>query len=451
MKRILALLLCLATLLSFASCAKEPANETKTLETQETKEEITKKTEEKKTEEESGNNDANTPVANVVDKDVRAKLDAIPIANSSMTPDQLRQICVDFFKLQLSFSWTPSETLEPVSTENDGQKLRVEINKGTVYGGIPYTSTGSGNLYRALDYYDDETGVIDLSFFRTSRDKFVNACSGSANWAWGRVVNSAYLSWTQYYTQYQGCINVGPYTYSKDIKMFSSARSDSAQAYTAKNVVLENGEQVMYQSYAQMKPADGITHPGHIRMNTAVPHVEYNADGTINGDESYTYYCDQQLYVIADTQSDGSPKTRQGGVDVKVTFKELYDRYYIPFTFAEFLGTDPVEDGTATLTLEDAPVTASSISALELSKTKLTTNYAISGLYVKVLDDQGTVKLTRKVYPDDHYTESMGLSSALVSSFIKMMNTYAGCTVEVSARISTGAIITAYSGTLIGE
>ncbi|MBQ3075788.1 MAG: hypothetical protein IJC26_06930, partial [Clostridia bacterium] len=35
------------------------------------------------------------------------KIDAIPVANGNMTSDQLRQICVDFMRLQLSFEWTP--------------------------------------------------------------------------------------------------------------------------------------------------------------------------------------------------------------------------------------------------------------------------------------------------------------------------------------------------------
>ncbi len=452
MKRTLALLMCFVMLLSLVACAGEEQDETKTLVTEEVTKEENKHTEETKNEE-PGNNDANTPVGKVVDLDAIERLNAIPIANSSMTTDQLRQICVDFFKLQLSFRWTPSKTLKPETGVVDGQNLRVEINKGTVYGGIPYTSVGSGNLYRALDYYDPQTGVIDLSYFENNRNKFVNACSGSAVWAWERVVNTIKAGWTPDMTQYNGYLTVGPYTYSKDIVRFHKANSDAIDKYTAKNVVLENGEQVMYESYAKMLPADGLTHPGHVRMNVAVPHVERNADGTINGEKSYTIYCDQQLYVNPDYQSDGSEIVRQGGVDVKVTFRELFNTYYIPFTFAEFLGTDPVEDGAASLVNGSGEVySAASTTALDVSTKKIQANYAISDVYLKVIDANGEVKYQRQLMTDDHYLRSVELSTKLmVSAVLKLIEPYAGSKIEISARLSTGATVVAYSGTLVAQ
>ena len=42
----------------------------------------------------------------------QADIDAIPIATADMTEDQLRQIVLDFFRLQLSFQWTPAEDFE---------------------------------------------------------------------------------------------------------------------------------------------------------------------------------------------------------------------------------------------------------------------------------------------------------------------------------------------------
>ena len=42
------------------------------------------------------------------------KINAIPIANGEMTVDQLRQICVDYMRLELSFQWTPNETMKYV-------------------------------------------------------------------------------------------------------------------------------------------------------------------------------------------------------------------------------------------------------------------------------------------------------------------------------------------------
>ena len=51
-----------------------------------------------------------------------------------------------------------------------------------------------------------------------------------------------------------------------------------------KDVVAENGEQTMYESYAMMKPADGVVAPGHVRMNSAHPAVVRKEDGSYDMD-----------------------------------------------------------------------------------------------------------------------------------------------------------------------
>ena len=40
-----------------------------------------------------------------------ADIDAIPVASADMTEEQLRQIVLDFFRLQLTFQWTPRKIL----------------------------------------------------------------------------------------------------------------------------------------------------------------------------------------------------------------------------------------------------------------------------------------------------------------------------------------------------
>ena len=48
-------------------------------------------------------------------------------------------------------------------------------------------------------------------------------------------------------------------------------------------------------------------------------------------------------------QSDGSTVYMEGIADSKTTFKKLFSGYYVPFTFAEFHGLNPVEKGEASL------------------------------------------------------------------------------------------------------
>ncbi len=107
-------------------------------------------------------------------------LNAIGIANCDMTAQELRELCLRYFKLQQSFLWTPDKNVEcypngsPSLYEkymqlyagqedcdfdtNTGKALL----EGTIYGGIPYQNVSTGNLYRWLEYYDENTGVMPL-------------------------------------------------------------------------------------------------------------------------------------------------------------------------------------------------------------------------------------------------------------------------------------------------
>ena len=127
-------------------------------------------------------------------------------------------------------------------------------------------------------------------------------------------------------------------------------------------VCRDNGEQVMYQSYAKLLPADGInaTHAGtwHVRMVSEAAHVEYAPDGTIDGEKSYVRCIEQASRKDFYTAPDGTKLNVMAGVDLKYTFASLFKSCYIPFTFAEFLGSDPVEPSEVTLDLDQSTVTA---------------------------------------------------------------------------------------------
>ena len=49
------------------------------------------------------------PSALVKDPLTWEDIEAIPVAKASMTSDELRQICADFFRLMQTFRWTPSQ------------------------------------------------------------------------------------------------------------------------------------------------------------------------------------------------------------------------------------------------------------------------------------------------------------------------------------------------------
>ena len=133
----------------------------------------------------------------------------------------------------------------------------------------------------------------------------------------------------------------------------------------------------MYESYAMMKPADGLVCNGHVRMNSAVPTVVRNADGTIDPDASYTYVREQVCYVSHKNHlriaPDGTHYTAQGRVEYHNTFRQLLTEGYIPFTFAEFKDPSRVEPVRIRLAVEP-----------ELKERVLSANYAISDVFVEL-------------------------------------------------------------------
>lgn len=107
-------------------------------------------------------------------------IDALGIANSKISAQELRELCLNYFKLQLSFLWTPSENVECYpngspslygkymqqyagqNTADFDTNTGKALLEGTIYGGIPYQNVSTGNVYRWLEYYDESTGTMDL-------------------------------------------------------------------------------------------------------------------------------------------------------------------------------------------------------------------------------------------------------------------------------------------------
>lgn len=362
---------------------------------------------------------------------------AFPIASDDMTVDELRDLCVNFFRFTKSFAWTPSEDLAYVRNRKGTEDA---ISYGKIYGGLPYIGLGSGNIYRFLDFYDLETGVLDVSDVKEDIYLFGSQCSLGAYWGWGRVINSAQYDWTYNMVQSKGFIRVGAYTYDDTILSFSSD-------LTTEMICANNGEQVMYESYACLLPGDGLVYStvsGHVIMCSAAPVVVRNEDGTINADESYIRIIDQSQSWKDLEQSNGDGYSVKAGIDVKRTFSYLFEKHYLPFTFAEFHETDPVEDLTCLFSY-----TGSELSVLRLKQVIITANYGISDIYVSVKNEGGEVVQTAEkrmetasvmhTYLDDAIDETVFLPYADGKH-----------SVEVIAQFANGERKVLYSGILNG-
>ena len=208
----------------------------------------------------------------IKDKLSREKLNAFPIKRKDMTVAEMRELCVSFFRYEKTALWTPDSDFYYIRNAKGKED---EMLKGNIYGGLPYIGLASGNLYRLMDYYDEETGVVNMADATRVPKLFGNQCSIGSYWGWSRVINSTNHDWTQNMVVKNGFLRVGPYTYDDDLAAFVPYNGTVP-------ICQANGPQVMFQSYAAMEPGDGLvqyTSAGHVTMCSCVPHVEY-VEGT---------------------------------------------------------------------------------------------------------------------------------------------------------------------------
>ena len=392
----------------------------------------------------------------------KAEVEAFPVVTEDTPIAERRQLAIDFFEMQLRFQWLPNmEVKDYFRTYGNGRKT-IETDKA--YGGIPYQSKGTGNLYRWLEYYDEETGVMDLQrafdenggygdgaawideeyrggyLYKKYRSfmTFFNQCSWGSFWGWGRTVNSAKFSGTAYMTLANGFIPVG-YTYPNmdKIDAFGVETANNPTKYDTVNVIKDwnaaNGENGMYQCYAQMRPADLVVSSSHTMMVREVK-LKYRDDGSIDYAKSVAICLEQPESWQKDQYlANGTTLVYQGVWELPYTFETLQKQTYIPYTFAEFL--DPADEGDGKLLdlyntyAQDAwqsryqlfdfsreellamtgtaleksevftnlPENLTEITFAQLDEMILGSNYTISDVFVTVKDQSGKV-LKENVY-----------------------------------------------------
>lgn len=381
------------------------------------------------------------PPADIVKTDVAepltwAKLNGIPIAKQGMTEEQLRKICTDFMRLQLTFPWTPSENL---SYSVAGSP--VKLNAGSVYGGLPYVSSNFGNLYNAMEYYDEKSGMLNVDAADGDILKIIgNQCSASAYWAWSRISNAISYGGTSDMLEKNGCLRVGSFTYSDSINDFHKEKIRTTSICDA------NGEQKMYEAYALLLPADGISmytgSAGHVRMVSEKAHVVRNSDGTINPERSCITFLDQISTWTFSNQSNGKPIKIQGGVDVTLSFRSLYRSGYLPFRIPELTGKDPVEEAEVSCDFTGATVSLSKLTGYRVSA-----NYPISDVTVTVKNSAGKeiYRYTKAINDLNIYQTTIGVAikKSELSNYANGSNT-----IEISCRVGTGEKLVAYTGKL---
>jgi len=384
--------------------------------------------------------EATQPASNIKYPEIKEKLtwdaiNAFPVKSENMTEEEMRNLCVDFFFFSKTALWIPNQNWN-YTIASSGKPDQMVM--GQIYGGLPYITNGGGNVYRIMDYIDEQTGVVDMTEPMKDPTLFGNQCSYSTYWGWARVVNSAEFAATANLLHNKGFLRVGPYTYDDSRMRFEEGGWDTHY------IINENGADIMCQSYALMKHADGLVlggEGGHVMMCRTDPEVVYAADGSIDPAQSYVYILDQHGAWVEDTNEAGDTYTHKNYINRKFTFNDLMAQGYIPFTFAEFLGTDPVEPTECTFSY-----TGDTIKPTDLNAGEVTCNYGISDIYALAKDKDGNTVLS-VVSRINKPTKTLNFNRLILSSEWEPY-TNGEYTLDVVCQLSTGERLTVYTGTL---
>lgn len=311
-------------------------------------------------------------------------INAMPMKKAGMDITEARQVCVDFLRYAKTACWIPNDFYpiwSDATLHDDGSTPDRSMEGGIIYGGLPYISWATGSVYRLMDYIDEETGVVDMERAGRVPMAFGNQCANGAYVGFARVINSADYGITEDMVINKGFLRLGDYFYQDSLTSYSDT-------YGTDEICAENGDQVMYEAYALLKAGDGIvyyTTAGHVVMIATDAVVVRDANGKIDPNQSYVTVLDQTPQWTTATNAAGDQYTYQQNVDAKWNFQKLRNGSYLPFTFAEWQGTDPIEETEVSISH-----TGDTITIDQLYKLKVTSNYYIMDLYAQVFDSNGS-------------------------------------------------------------
>ena len=262
--------------------------------------------------------------------------------------------------------------------------------KGARYGGLIY-GTAQRTLAAFHEYMKPGTNVLDFETIAQHPDSpshgddvawkanmaLGNTCSGSTCWALFTVCNSIRGRCICFeLTQENGFIPVAPCTYDPAITDF--------QETDTKAICAQNGDQTMYESYANSHRGDLFLYQtagggmgGHSIMLLSEPVVVRNDDGTIDPHHSYVMVHDQRMGFFVRLNENNQPVYHSGRTSAVQTFAEALRLCYIPLTTLEFLGKKPYD--MPEVKWEEA----------ENGGTHITANYPVGVAKIVVTDGEG--------------------------------------------------------------
>lgn len=295
---------------------------------------------------------------------------------------EMRAAAVDLMRKALTVQWYSYEDFE-VTTSISSTPFRQYER----YAGIPYTGPNT-SVYAFLDYLNLRTGRLLIDELTSDYNAQLgpaftraigSSCSGTAGWAIFAVANSMRGVLQCYYMVYKnGWLPLGDYTYDLETPSFGKADSKDF----TDDIVKRYGSQKMFECYALLEPADIVVWQDHVKMGHTMMATENavvvrNADGSINGTESYVLIQDQRPGGFEQIdETTGQKYHAQGRVDYKYTFERLFDEAYIPMTVAEFQGTKKYEFPEVKLNTEKTISSPNDLNGTEIIR--IESNYPLA-------------------------------------------------------------------------
>lgn len=304
------------------------------------------------------------------------------------TTDELRQMAVEAMRDELSVQWCVDRFFCYAKAGAVSGKNYSHVPQN-VYAGMPYTNAG-GSLIQWFEYYDSETGLLSLEGDPQAMNTLVgNSCAGCVCAGLITVCNSLSGKFNSSdLVPSNGFIPVGSYTFISSISSYSQLGTDQ--------IIAENGEAVMYESYAQILPADALTSTTdvHAIMAIEAAHVVYKASGAIDPDQSYVVIQDQRAGTgdrFYTEEVDGVTLHYSGRVYAEYTFSELLAKGYIPLTTAEFLGIKAYETPEITVSKSDFA------NSEEMFRASVSANYDICVMRLVLVGDDGSEEIVERI------------------------------------------------------
>ena len=299
-----------------------------------------------------------------------------------------RQKVADYMNACTTIRWKVRHDMVKSSTSCQCSSCHGSFSALYEYYGAPYNHKAS-SLYR-MQYALDEEGYlkefVEYAGAGDGFDMYIGSdCSTSTCMAYQTVGTEVCYTQTQDQVPAfgKGTYTVGPYELDPSLNLNNAHKTRQHCAY--------NGEEVMYESYAQMRMADSVVFwddgAGHSRLAVADAVVVRDENGKISGQYSYVTMTEQGRSNLDDVNMTYTSWT----ANWDYSFANLYGNYYIPTTIKEFI------------TGQFEPIACRLSGGVDNSRLGLTTgvitsNYAIDSVTMIITDENGEEVYNHRIF-----------------------------------------------------